>query len=123
MKTVTTYTDAPRDYDGFGSFTARVVGRTPRGELREVVTPAEHADWQRQRYLSGPYLVCHDEARLRQIAAALGVELLPPGEAARRAVRDALARLLEESAGGLWDAGPEAWRQAVAAMKQAKEAS
>lgn len=53
---MTTYTDAPEDYDGFGTETVKVIGKTRRGMVRMVETPQEHVEWQRLRYASGMYL-------------------------------------------------------------------
>lgn len=54
--TITTYTTAPEVYDGFGSYTVRLVGwRDGPRIFREVSTPAEHVEWQRARYSSGCY--------------------------------------------------------------------
>lgn len=49
------YTSAPEGYDGFGTETLAVVGREPRtgNDVRKVSTPAEHHEWQTQRYGSG----------------------------------------------------------------------
>lgn len=53
----TTFTDAPTDYDGFGTTTIKLTGeKTNRGPVREVSTPKKHANWQRNRYESGCYL-------------------------------------------------------------------
>lgn len=53
-----TYTNAPTNYDGFGTITlARVKSaRMMKGAeciIRKVATPAEHVVWQRMRYCSG----------------------------------------------------------------------
>ncbi len=51
-----TYTDAPTDYDGFGTETVEVLDiKTRRGMVRKVQTPKEHVGWQRGRYGSGMY--------------------------------------------------------------------
>ena len=52
------YTDAPTNYDGFGTRTIAIVGRMNCGihygkPVRLVETPDEHAEWQRCRYESG----------------------------------------------------------------------
>ena len=68
---VLTYTDAPTDYDGFGTTTVREVGRTTRGAtVRLVSTPPEHMQWQRDRYASGLHLYA-DENRWSEISDAL----------------------------------------------------
>lgn len=62
MSTIDTYTTAPADYDGFGTTTIGVVGRTAGRTVRHVRTPAAHTDWQRNRYWSGAiYLVATAE--------------------------------------------------------------
>jgi hypothetical protein len=50
-----TYTTAPPEYDGFGSETIAVVGTLAGKPVRQVETPVEHIEWQRQRYGSGLY--------------------------------------------------------------------
>lgn len=51
-----TYTTAPEDYDGFGTYTVKVVAKDKRDrDIRMVETPAAHVNWQRNRYFSG----CH----------------------------------------------------------------
>lgn len=55
---IRTWTDAPAEYDGFGTKTVQVVGRTARGTVRIVETPVGHVTWQRGRYDSGMYLSC-----------------------------------------------------------------
>jgi hypothetical protein len=47
------YTNAPEDYDGFGTVTKGVVGQTERGPMRMVQTVEEHHGWQLNRYYSG----------------------------------------------------------------------
>ena len=50
-----TYTTAPEEYDGFGTELIAEIGRMKKGgtTVRLVATPAEHLDWQRNRYYSG----------------------------------------------------------------------
>ncbi len=48
-----TYTDAPPEYDGFGTKTLKVVGKRRGADVRQVATPTVHLDWQRNRYASG----------------------------------------------------------------------
>ena len=55
IPTQITYTTAPSDYDGFGTETLRVVGTMAGKPVRQVDTPVEHVEWQRQRYGSGLY--------------------------------------------------------------------
>jgi hypothetical protein len=107
MSKAITYTDAPAAYDGFGSETLSLAGRTDRGPVRKVETPSEHAEWQRQRYASGNYLSAAEgvewdrckslvrtltregrvEAAAPFLLAALG-EALPELEATLRAYGD-----------------------------------
>ncbi len=81
MKTILTYTDAPVDYDGFGTRTLRVVGTGPRGSVRLVETPDLHLEWQRARYASGMYLSASESeiGRLTSGSHPL-VRLDPPAE-------------------------------------------
>ena len=58
---IRTYTDAPPVFDGFRTITLRTVGKSRRGPVREVETPAEHAEWQRSRYASGMYICASEE--------------------------------------------------------------
>lgn len=61
-----TYTDAPPDYDGFGTLTvAMLPWTTRRGIMRLVLTPERHAEWQRNRYGSGLYLAYTSGERVR----------------------------------------------------------
>jgi len=52
---IITFTDAPEDYDGFGTKTLKVLGQRRGKTVRVVETPEEHAQWQRDRYASGLY--------------------------------------------------------------------
>jgi hypothetical protein len=52
---MTLYTDAPVDYDGFGTTTIIVVGKTRRGDVRHVDVAPDHLRWQEGRYGSGGY--------------------------------------------------------------------
>jgi hypothetical protein len=67
---VMTWTDAPEDYDGFGTRTYEVLGLVPgpmgSRQLRQVTTPTEHVLWQRSRYASGGYLSA-SEAELPRV--------------------------------------------------------
>jgi len=59
-----TITDAPPDYDGFGTRDVGPVGElgtTKRGPLRRVATPDRHVEWQRTRYSSGLHIACSPE--------------------------------------------------------------
>lgn len=59
---VTTFTDAPEAYDGFGTRTAEILPRhTRKGSVRRVETPERHVEWQRQRYGSGLHLAASVE--------------------------------------------------------------
>lgn len=53
------YTEAPEDYDGFGTATLRRVNAVTadgrRFAFRVVDIDPEYDEWQRQRYLSGCY--------------------------------------------------------------------
>jgi hypothetical protein len=55
--TTTLFTDAPEAYDGFGTVTLEIVGKTtrPRAGLpvRKVRVEIDHRDWQLNRYDSG----------------------------------------------------------------------
>lgn len=79
---IRTYTDAPPEYDGFGTRTENPnVGTGLRGAIRSVLTPAEHVEWQRQRYASGMYIHASD----LEFALLCGgkfplVKLTPKGE-------------------------------------------
>ena len=68
---VITFTDAPESYDGFGTrTTAPCIGITASGKImRQVETPAEHLEWQRDRYSSGMYMSMSSEklAELRDL--------------------------------------------------------
>lgn len=57
--TVQLYTDAPTDYDGFGTKTiaAEGFGQTQRGVVRLVEIHDRHLKWQRLRYQSGRLFV------------------------------------------------------------------
>ena len=59
---VRTFTTAPVDYDGFGTVTLKSpAGCTERGrEVRLVLTPPEHVNWQRARYQSGMHMAVDD---------------------------------------------------------------
>lgn len=51
-------TDAPRDYDGFGTFTImeyedKLSSKADPPMLRTVLIRSEHWDWQTSRYCSG----------------------------------------------------------------------
>ena len=65
--TIRTYTEAPEDYDGFGTRTLEPnVGTVTCGihagrPVRMVSTPLEHLAWQRARYSSGMYLSASQE--------------------------------------------------------------
>lgn len=52
----TTYTNAPTDFDGFGTHTVSIAGTYQGQNVRVVETPDEHVNWQRARYASGMYL-------------------------------------------------------------------
>ena len=56
-----TYTDAPEAYDGFGTVTLAVAGRTEKRPVRKVDTPEQHVEWQRMRYGSGMNLYATEE--------------------------------------------------------------
>lgn len=56
---VAVVTDAPRAYDGFGTFTIKdfgsnvdIEGQITRGDARMVLVDREHLEWQRGRYYS-----------------------------------------------------------------------
>ena len=66
----TTYTNAPVDYDGFGTRTVKVVGKTANGPVRKVETLDEHVEWQRSRYESGPFFAA-SEATFPRIASVI----------------------------------------------------
>jgi hypothetical protein len=65
----TTYTTAPADYDGFGSETVRVLGCFNDKPLRQVETPLEHVQWQRDRYGSGLYPAFTEEQMATLVAS------------------------------------------------------
>lgn len=70
MYCVVTYTDAPIDYDSFGTTTAEFLyTETRRGKFRKVLTPKEHAEWQRGRYGSGGYYAL-DEKKYNELKEA-----------------------------------------------------
>lgn len=55
-ETVTRFTAAPEDYDGFGTRTIGPAGASDRGRpVREVEIPADTLDWQASRYYSGMF--------------------------------------------------------------------
>lgn len=57
-----TYTDAPQDYDGFGTHTLETLEiHTRRGPVRKVQTPKENVNWQRNRYGSGCCYALNEE--------------------------------------------------------------
>jgi hypothetical protein len=91
--TMITYTDAPRDYDGFQSFTVYEVGLvdSPMGfrPVRKVSTPDEHAQWQRTRYASGGYL----SASQAEMAKLLWLLKPLPGETGRKIVEKILEKV------------------------------
>lgn len=62
MSKITTYTSAPVDYDGFGTETVCIAGVVGGKQVRKVATPAEHAEWQRNRYWSGSCYLVKDSA-------------------------------------------------------------
>jgi hypothetical protein len=66
---VTIWTTAPESYDGFGTETVRIAGHRVNGRrsVREVTTPAVHAEWQRQRYYSGAIYMVADEAEWKKL--------------------------------------------------------
>lgn len=60
---VIAYTDAPEAYDGFGTTTLQVMGKTSsrcvrhaHGAIRKVAIHPEHLRWQTTRYESGMYV-------------------------------------------------------------------
>ena len=60
-------TDAPRSYDGFGTFTLfdpdcplEVDGVMTKGNVRLVMVPTQHEGWQEGRYASGLHLAKSD---------------------------------------------------------------
>lgn len=66
---VATYTTAEEAYDGFGTTTIDVVGRSKNGKtIRKVHTPEPHVRWQRMRYGSGLHMAL-DEAGYRDLLA------------------------------------------------------
>lgn len=77
--TETTYTSAPPDYDGFGTVTVRdCAGVLKSGKvLREVATPAEHVEWQRNRYYSGGIYATFTPVQFEQ---AVEYKLVAPAE-------------------------------------------
>lgn len=57
---VVVVTDAPQDYDGFGTFSiysfnseVDIDGQITRGPARLVLVERDHLEWQRARYYSG----------------------------------------------------------------------
>lgn len=64
---VVTYTTAEEAYDGFGTQTEAIVGKTDRGKtIRKVTTPARHVNWQRMRYGSGLHMAI-DETEFQKL--------------------------------------------------------
>lgn len=90
---MTTYTDAPRDYDGFKTFTVYEIGLidSPMGmrPVRKVQTPDEHAQWQRSRYASGGYL----SASQAEMAKMLWLLKPLPGETGKEIVEKILEKV------------------------------
>lgn len=57
---VVVVTDAPKDYDGFGTINVYkfasnvdIDGQITRGDARMVLVVRDHLEWQRNRYFSG----------------------------------------------------------------------
>ena len=73
MTTTIRYTDAPEDYDGFGTHTTQAEYATLRKGrvLRQVEIDHEYLDWQSMRYQSGIYL-CIAEEQLTEMVELLG---------------------------------------------------
>lgn len=76
------WTDAPIDYDGFGTKTIAIVamishwaGNRP---VRLVETPDKHVTWQRKRYDSGLYLNAVESELPRVKALLLPLEGTEP---------------------------------------------
>lgn len=67
-----TYTTAPEEYDGFGTELIAEIGRMKKGgtTVRLVATPAEHLDWQRNRYYSGGIYFVGDFAAWKTLLGA-----------------------------------------------------
>ena len=60
-KETVTYTNAPADYDWFGTTTVAVAGRDLRGKtVRKVSGPSDRIEAQRARYASGLHLVADE---------------------------------------------------------------
>lgn len=58
---VFTYTTAPADYDWFGSKTVSIAGHDKRGRpIRLVSSDPQHAQAQRERYMSGLHMAVDD---------------------------------------------------------------
>lgn len=64
---VAVVTDAPRDYDGFGTFpiykfasNVDINGQVTRGDARMVLVQQDHLEWQRARYYSGMHAAIVD---------------------------------------------------------------
>lgn len=75
-----TYTSAPPDYDGFGTLTVRECAGVLKSSgkvVREVRTPAEHVDWQRNRYYSGGIYATFTPA---EFAQAVEYKLVVPAQ-------------------------------------------
>lgn len=64
-KTVKMYTNAPEDYDGFGTKTVGTAGFMKQyGQkfpVRIVETPEKDFKWQQSRYLSGMFMAATEE--------------------------------------------------------------
>lgn len=65
---VAVVTDAPKDYDGFGTFTLRefeypidIGGQKTRNHARLALVDKNQLEWQRNRYFSGMHSAIVDE--------------------------------------------------------------
>jgi hypothetical protein len=71
-----TYTTAGEEYDGFGTRTLKIAGKTNRSKVvRLVMTPEPHVGWQRARYSSGLHLAVDIEEWRKLVAYGLAVEI------------------------------------------------
>jgi hypothetical protein len=81
MNHETRYTDAPEDYDGFGTRTTKAEVATRKGRtLREVSIKTESLNWQTMRYSSGLY-ACLTEEQFDE-ALEMNLYMLVPSDGA-----------------------------------------
>jgi hypothetical protein len=63
-------TDAPKDYDGFGTFSV-----CEYDKVRTVLVRSEHLQWQTMRYQSGNHYAKPTIHRMRDIEEALWIRI------------------------------------------------